>query len=435
MGTTTTNLAAVLLEKVNMVAESGAELKAVTWPRIEKLDKKDAMPDSKPFRIPWTPYENPSEAWASAQGFDYAVPSQRTYTAMYVSYTRMSGSCSFSNDVVQLNEENQTAIFNTVTTEVSKKSKQLAKRFNKYALGDGSGELGRVSTVNSATVLTFATTGNLFGVWNLQQVGQRIQFYNPAGTVQRTGGGVYISTITAYDSAAKTVTFDQLPNDISTASTGDIAVAEGAANNVFRGIKYHINNSGTYQTISRATYPELNATVVSAAAAPLSLSILAKSYAFMIYKVNEAGTNGTLKTDGFVWLFPPGQCQAYTELGFPRQAIQQGGSDANGNLDMGFSGLAYNGTPILQEVDQDIDQIALVNFGKLMKLQLKALSAEQFTGGGIFWPRNAASGQGYSDGQDVYLTMKMETASSNPKEVGLRVTALAVAGLANPYQA
>ena len=68
----------------------------------------------------------------------------------------------------------------------------------------------------------------------------------------------------------------------------------------------------------------------------------------------------------------------------------------------------------------------MVNFSKMGRVQLKALEPMPFPGGGIFWPRNANSGNGHQDGVNVYMVGKMETFSHQPKDLGARLTTLPV---------
>ena len=98
--------------------------------------------------------------------------------------------------------------------------------------------------------------------------------------------------------------------------------------------------------------------------------------------------------------------------------------------------MSHNGIPIIEEVDHRDDEISLVDFSKLMILELKPLSPER-TGynGGIFHLQHAASGQGHADAVNVYLTWKGEIACRNPKELGARGTTLSTSGLASRHTA
>jgi hypothetical protein len=339
---------------------------------------------------------------------------------MSVSYTRVSATCSFSKDVKQMDRQGS-AIIQIVGSKIARKTARLKKRLNQYACNDGSGEIGRVSGI-SGTTLTFNTTGNKYGADKFGK-GQRIQFWNPALSSQRIGGGVSISAVSAApDTANLQATFDQVPSDLSTASTGDVATVKGGANNVIRGYQYHINNSGTYQNQPRATYASLNATVISASNASLSTSLMSRIYHTMIFRLNSSGESGLMNNDGYVWVFPPEQVAQYEALGLEIQQINVGRDSKE--LDLGFTGYAYKGNPIMEEVDATPTEVALVNFSKIDRVQLKALAPEQFPGGDIFWPMNASSGTGHKDGDNVYLTGKMQTFCANPKELGARLTTL-----------
>jgi hypothetical protein len=423
----TSDLTAVLIERVRKVAAVGVEKKTVTWSRMEKTEVEPAGTSVKPYRIPFVPTDNSSEQWASSEGFDYAPGNRQEYDEMTVSYVRMSGTISVSKDVMQINEQNASAIFNTILNETKNKTIQLKKRFNQYAKGSGTGVIGTVSAVASPTV-TFGT--DVFGVWKLRYKNLRVQFYDSTLATQRVGGGVTVSTVSSYNIASKTVTFDAIPSD---AVATDLVVVVGAANNVFRGTRYHLNNSGTYQNKSRSTNPQLNALVMSNGSAALSLSFLSALYHTSVFRVEEATSDGMFNKDGFVWSFPPGQCHAYELIGQVRGQIMQNGTA--GKLDLGFTGMSHNNIPILSEVDQQDDEIELINFSKLVRFQLKALSPEMYPGGGIYWPQNAASGQGHADALNIYLTYKGEIGSWNPKEIGARGSSVAVSSAVSRHLA
>jgi hypothetical protein len=414
--TTATNQSPLFLERVREIAEKGLEGKTGIWGRIDKKDPQDI--NVRDYFLPFLPDENESEEWHGSESFDYAPAGEDNPIRMQVSYTRVSATCSFSKDVKQMDRQGS-AIIKIVGDKIARKTARLKKRLNQYACSDGSGEMGRVSTIAS-NVITFATTGNLYGSTKFGK-GQRIQFWNPALSSQRVGGGVSISTVSsAPDTANKTVTFDQVPSDISTATTGDVATVKGAANNVLRGVQYHANNSGTYQTQSRSTYPSLNAVVLSASSAALSVSLLSRVYHTMIFRLNDSAESGLMNNDGYIWVFPPEQVAQYEALGIELQVMNM----PQEKLDLGFTGYAFKGNPIFQEVDYTPTEVGLFNFSKLDRVQLKALAPEVFPGGDIFWPMNASSGTGHKDGDNVYLTGKMQTFSANPKEFGSRLTTL-----------
>lgn len=420
MQTTTTNQTPLFKERVREVAEQGLESKTGLWGRINKKDPEDI--NVRDYFLPFLPDENESEEWHGSESFDYATAGEDNPIRMQVSYTRVSATCSFSKDVKQMDRQGS-AIIKIVGDKVARKTSRLKKRLNEYACGDGSGEKARVSGI-AGTTITFNTTGNLYGSTRIAK-GMKGQFWNPALSSQRVGAGVSISTVLSVDTANKTATFDFVPSDLSFASTGDVFVAKGGANAVIRGVQYHANNSGTYQNQSRTTYPSLNAVVLSASSQALSVSLMSRVYHTMIFRLNNSAESGLMNNDGYIWVFPPEQVAQYEALGIELQQIDM----PQEKLDLGFTGYAFKGNPIFQEVDYTPTEIGLYNFSKIDRVQLKALAPEEFPGGDIFWPMNASSGTGHKDGDNVYLVGKMQTFCPNPKEFGARLTTLDAGGV------
>lgn len=420
-GATTTSTNALLFERVMEAIEDTNEKEATTYDRLEKVDVEDANP--RGVRMSVQVEDNASQRWSSVEGFDYAPSDAGVYQPMTVTYTRVSKTCEFSKDVMQLDKA-ANRIVPLVATEVSNATMKLKKDLNRYLFGDGSGELARVSGI-AANVITFNTTGNLFGSTKFDKRA-RIQWYNPALTTQRVGGGVNVSTVTAVDKANKTATLDNVPSDLSTASTGDVAVIEGSVNSVIRGIDYFIANSGSVQGLSRATYPSLNATVVSAASTGLSVSLLANLFYTMAYKTGKLmGGKG-----GWVFIMSPAQASAYEALGLPFRQLQ------GQKLDFAFTDLSYRNVPIIVEPDCPDGTVYLVNFSALKRFRLKVLGPERVPGTDtIFHLRNANAGNGHQDGVNVYLTAKEEIGSANPKMVGAKLTTISISGLPSRHAA
>lgn len=423
MPTSTTSVNSLLLERVQEAIEDTNEKVTTTFDRIDKVDVEDANP--RGVRMTVQVEDNASQRWSSVEGFDYAPSDAGVYQPMTVTYTRVSKTCEFSKDVMQLDKA-ANRIVPLVATEVANATSKLKKDLNRYLFGEGSGELARVSGI-AGTTITFNTTGNLFGSTKFDKRA-RIQWYNPALSTQRVGGAVNTSVVTAVDRANKTATFDNVPSDLSAASTGDVAVIEGSANSVIRGFDYFIANSGTVQGLSRATYPSLNATVVSAASTGLSVSLLASLFYTMAYKTGKL--NGGPK--GWVFIMSPAQASAYEALGLPFRQI--GGNDKS--LDLAFTDLSYRGVPILVDADCPDGTVYLVNFSALKRFRLKALGPERVPGTDtIFHLRNANAGNGHQDGVNVYLTAKEELGSANPKMVGAKLTTLSTSGLPSRHAA
>ncbi|MEM2592781.1 MAG: hypothetical protein QXI60_09360 [Thermofilaceae archaeon] len=137
------------------------------------------------------------------------------------------------------------------------------KIFSRLIPGDGSGRLATVSaaTTNSSTVPTGSGDKAFF-----IDRGMVVDIYDSTGTTKRNSAPLLVTAVAA-DLSSFTV------NATLSLSANDVVYLAGSKDDAFHGLSYHINNSGTYQGISRADYPhQLNSIVVDKAGNAVSLS-------------------------------------------------------------------------------------------------------------------------------------------------------------------
>ncbi len=158
------------------------------------------------------------------------------------------------------------SIINVEARETATSLKQVRTSFDILVQGAGSGILGAPTI--ASTTWTFPTTGP--GVaWFYP--GQGIELFTSNMTTKRSG----VAIVQTVDPVASQITVDALP---TSGVTGDVAVIEGLtagaglAQSLF-GLAYHISsaNTGTWQSVNRANYPEVRATEYAAGGAALAL--------------------------------------------------------------------------------------------------------------------------------------------------------------------
>lgn len=203
---------------------------------------------------------------------------------------------------------------------------------NVLLFGVGTGSHGVVTGGITGTTATFdpATTDN--GSREIM-IGARMQFYSTGG-VQRTGGSVTVSTVTANNKATGAVTFDAVPSDVVAT---DIIVYENSYGRGTHGLPYHIDDAnGTWLTVNRATYPDTKGVVHDAANTALSAGMIDLA---QLKVKNKSGVN--VPINDFVLVSHPTQKYNYRQLGYALTRVIN--ATGNKRLDLGFPEATHNG--------------------------------------------------------------------------------------------
>lgn len=408
----TSGIASLLIEKVQKIVEDGIEKKDVTFSRVEKSPAQST--NSLGVRMPVMVEDNASEEWRSSEGADFAPSDAEVYRNLSITYTRVYKTCEFTADVAQLDKDPD-KIVGIIANSVAKGTMKLKKSLNRMFFGDGSGELARYSSGTGTTTITFlgASGSNPFGSRKLDKRA-RIQFYDSTLATARNNGQIF--TVASADRNAKTAVLDAAP----TLSANDVAVFANSVSATINGLDNIIANSGSIHGLSRSVNPALNCSVLSAASASLSASLLDQLGNQMAYKT------GMEKQDGMVLIWSPAQRQAYLNLGYE---LKQFVSSNAGHLDLSFDGITHANIPTITDVDCPDDKVFMVNFDQLKRFQLLPVGPVKNEAGTILFQRNASSGQGHADGYNVYLAGKMQIGAPNPRNVGSKLTNLSLSGL------
>jgi hypothetical protein len=406
----TSGIASLLIEKVQRIVEDGIEKKDVTFSRVEKSPAQST--NSLGVRMPVLVEDNASEEWRSSEGADFAPSDAEVYKNLSITYTRVYKTCEFTADVAQLDKDPD-KIVGIIANSVAKGTMKLKKSLNRMFFGDGSGSLATYSSGTGTTSIVFLAP---FGARKLD-ARARIQFYDSTLATVRNSGQVF--TVVSRDNSTRTAVLDAAP----TLSASDVAVFANSVSASINGLGNIIANSGSIHGLSRSTYPALNSTVVSASSAALSASLLDQLNNTMAYKT------GMEKQDGMVLIWSPAQRQAYLNLGYElKQFVRDSGAGA-GNLDLSFDGITHAGIPTITDVDCPDASIFMVNFDALKRFQLLPVGPVKNESGTMLFQRNASSGQGHSDGFNVYLAGKLQIGAPNPRMVGAKLTTLSTSGV------
>ncbi len=405
----TSGIASLLIEKVQKIVEDGIEKKDVTFSRVEKGSALST--NSLGVRMPVMVEDNASEEWRSSEGADFAPSDAEVYKNLVVTYTRVYKTCEFTADVATLDKDPD-KIVGIIANSVAKGTMKLKKSFNRMFFGDGSASIGFYSSGTGTTSIVLLAP---YGARKIDKR-QRIQFYDSTLATVRNGGQIF--TVQSVDKANRTIVLDAAP----TLSASDVVVPANSVSAAFNGLDNLIGNSGSIHGLSRSTYPALNATVLSAASAALSASLLDQLGNTMAYKT------GSETQEGLTMIWSPAQRQAYLNLGY--ELKQFAGNGGAGKLDLSFDGISHANIPTLTDVDCDDAKVFMVNFNQIKRFQLEPVGPRKAPGSdSILFQRNASSGQGHADGYNVYLAGKMQIGSPNPRNVGAKLTTLSTTGL------
>ena len=419
LSTGTPSVTSLLIEKVRKVVEDGIEKKTVSFDRMEK--KPPLSTNSLGFRMPIQVEDNASEEWRSDEGFDFAPVDAPVWKNLVVTYTRVNKSVGLTGDVSDLDKDPD-KITGMIGLAVAKSVKKLKKSYNRMFFGDGTAVIaGYLSGTGTTSIVLTSTSGVYFGARKMDKR-LRIQFYDSTLATVRNSGQIF--TVVSVDRAAKTVVLDAAP----TLSTGDLAVPANSVNASFNGLANIIANSGTIHTLSRTTYPSLNAAVLAAGGAALSQSLLDSMINQGTYKTGEDGVVG--KSRMIIW--SPVQKQGYLNLGYDLKQFVQPGAQ---KLDLGFDGVTHGNNPTAADVDCPDDSIFMPDFDYINRFEILPTQPKKSQDGGILWQRNAASGTGHSDNLNVYIVGKLQVGSWNPAMSGVKMTGLSIATGVNPHLA
>lgn len=373
---------------------------------------------------------NPSMKWFN-EGEAYSTGSGRRLISMNVFYTRFVIASRLTRDVIE--HESVDAVVNILADDTIAHLNTARKELNQQACsGDGTGTKAIVGTVSGNTI----TCSGPFGSRRLLLEGQ----YDIHAGSSRTGinvGDKLTTTplvVQSRNVSAGTVTFTTaVPSAVA---SGDVIVFAGSYGKALHGLRYIISDStGTFQGVSRTTYPQLNSFVDDASGAALSVAMLNKHLAIRQFARGER-----VDSRSEIWSGPT-QLNAYLNLGNPVMVTNANpllGMPAGQTLNLGYSGTSIKFGNLTWRVDVDIrpDEIYFLDRSLINRYTLKPLSVVPLVGGSKFAPVPAFDSLGngsYLDAAVYFLTCKMDLGSPDPQAAGSRITNLSTTGLATGF--
>lgn len=379
---------------------------------------------SKGCGIPAYVRPSASNGWRGEKDL-FPTPVSDEDIRMRVRYTRYRRAFEISGDAMQQLDSPQN-LLKGLAARIARHTNSAMKEINQQLYGTGTGEVGVVATsgVNQgANRLTFATTtagGSTHGSRKVL-VNGKYNMVDPAtGTIRKNGGSsAFVLTCVSVDRPNARATFDDVPSD---AADADILVYDGSYNKALRGLKYHVNDdSGYYQTISRADYEMLRAVVINAGGSQITIALMSKLDHEMLFR-NELDDDSDM-----VYLMSPAQRFGYELLG---HAIREIDGVQERKYDGGFKEVSYNGKNFVIDVDCDHDRIYKLRKNTLKKFELREFSVIE-NEGKVLWDVPAFDNTGtgtHVDAWRIYFGMEAELGCDMPSGNGV-ITNLSITGL------
>lgn len=255
-----------------------------------KQDQGSRFVNGKGYRIP--SYLFPATGvGAISEGGSFKQPGTEQLADMFVSPMNMSMAYEISGRAL-VNVNSADSIIRGMNNLLQMRTNALMKEANYQMFDDGSALRGiYVASGSTSTVLVMSNStnhtptadfGSTKGAVHMQ-IGESYDVYS--SNLQTYRGTVVVS--------AKTNTTITIPNAVPGLTDGDKFILSGSLYKVPRGLPYLINNdTGTFQLLSRATYPQLRSPVTDLNGAAISVADFVRTKNLLIARagVGQAKT-------------------------------------------------------------------------------------------------------------------------------------------------
>lgn len=365
-----------------------------------------------------SPFQNESELWSAAEYADFPDPGNAPLVKATIPFTGVQMSAVFSDQVIE-SSNSPSALSNHVTDQIAGKMRAHGTSKNFLVWGDASGELARVSAVNTSTnVSTCNNSGNLYGS-QIIRIGMQVEWRTSGGTLL-SGGSISYGTVTAVSKANKTFTTDQTPTDSNT--SGNRIYRRGSYGNAPRGFLYHVAASGAWQGIAdRTIYDETYNIVIDAAGDPISAGLMQALVSASNFQVLDDGATAKME------LFASSQIDGYRNACYDLKVLQNTTKGELGIDEVDFNGKKINWEPHVQR-----DFVWLLDIGahlKEFRMSPKGVSMVPNDAGGAFHRLNASSGQMKAQGVAMFWSGRFQWGSDVSAKIGSYIHGLSVSGL------
>lgn len=203
---------------------------------------------------------NESYGSQSSEGAAFPAAGALSRVKALVNYRSQFSSFDFTGDVEDL------ATSKTLEDELKSIVRDTTESFDEkqgfFLFGDGNGVLGTIDSVSSNAITMLNSVTYPHGA-RAVRAGQLLNAYDQSGTAYRSGDMTVASVVRTTDVVNVDAAASGIAND-----DDDVLVFKSSYGYAPQGFAYHVNNdTGTWLTLSRNTYPSLRAVVHDAASA------------------------------------------------------------------------------------------------------------------------------------------------------------------------
>jgi hypothetical protein len=223
--------------------------------------------NGKGYRIP-SYFRPPTGVGAIAEGGSFKQPGAETNDDMYVSPMSLTMAFEFTGRALT-NVKDASSLIKGMNGLLEMRTTALMKEANYQSYDDGTATRAIIKSASGATLTLYnpsahsplSTYGSTKGGVRLR-VGESYDIFD-------SSFATYKSTVTVTALTSTTATVSPTPSITDT----DVMVLSGSLYKAPRGLSYIINNdTGTFQLLSRSTYPQLKSPVTDLAGASISVA-------------------------------------------------------------------------------------------------------------------------------------------------------------------
>ena len=322
---------------------------------VEKISGRD-------MRVPLEIRPGSRFGYFDAAGGDLGRGSGPTFEKAVVNTVNVKLAVEWQKKAQWATDSSRKAVIQTFRHLLSKSMVEFRKQNDNQLMGSNDGALGTVSAIATASLKNTLTLGSDGHGVKLLRAGQYVSLYKTDFSAARVA--VTASTGDKETTAIRIESVDipgkkiKLAGTFTAAAVGDRVVAAGlsGANPVgLQGVKYHNNSAsvGTWQGLSRATYPEIRANSVAAGGA------LALPHARLALNkvMDRAGLENGTKMQAWMHL---AQAAQYESLGQGIHRIDRPSGTKNPGLDLYFDIQQIAGVPIKKHNSWDRTRIDFI---------------------------------------------------------------------------
>lgn len=298
-------------------------------------------------------------------------------------------------------DDNRKSVQNAVRQLVATALDELRKQIDSQMMQSGTGQVGTISTVATASGVDTYVLTNTFGA-KLVRFGQTVQVFDTTLATLRGSG-----TITKWDVQNNTI---EVTPSVASAAATDVLVTDGITSPLsmpaLYGVPYHHSNAstGTWLGFSRASTPEIRANRVNGAGAAFALPLPRLA----INQIgNRVGIDNNFKPKA--WLHPA-QKQAYEDVGQSVSIIHKQVKEEG--LNMYFDKMSMAGAPTMESYSWDKTRIDFVTDDVWGRGETLPIGFYKTDGRTIFEIRGASGG--VATAEIFYMACGFQVFVNNP---------------------